>query len=276
MSKVWVSALRGTSASLLGHCTNGSLPLRVAMPLLLALALSNCAQATDPLEARKQHIQAVQDNATAAAIQRKARSDRQLAAEGVPVLASLPAIEDVSQVMRRSKQEIAWRAMALLLVAVKGEGLEQSVVDQVVADYDLRAHFTPAEAAFIRDPSPSEHDRIQYSWRYESAWVLLWSLGYVDALGKPTESCDVPRAVSFMRERTPAQFIADARLRPIDDIVEQADLIYRYHWAVVDARVNGRPAPASLEPGVTMERHHALNWLIGYMDQDWDDVSTDT
>jgi hypothetical protein len=31
-----------------------------------------------------------------------------------------------------------------------------------------------------------------------------------------------------------------------------------------------------LDPGVTMERHHALNGLIGYDDADWDDVATDT
>jgi hypothetical protein len=31
-----------------------------------------------------------------------------------------------------------------------------------------------------------------------------------------------------------------------------------------------------LHPGVAQERHHALNWLIGYMDQEWDKVSTDT
>jgi hypothetical protein len=27
---------------------------------------------------------------------------------------------------------------------------------------------------------------------------------------------------------------------------------------------------------VTDERHYALNWLIGYLEQAWDDVSTDT
>jgi hypothetical protein len=45
---------------------------------------------------------------------------------------------------------------------------------------------------------------------------------------------------------------------------------------VVDARVNGRATPAGLDADVIMERHHALNWLIGYMDQAWDDVTTDT
>lgn len=40
--------------------------------------------------------------------------------------------------------------------------------------------------------------------------------------------------------------------------------------------MNGRDAPAGLEKGVVKERHYALNWLVGYMDQAWDDVTTDT
>jgi len=79
-----------------------------------------------------------------------------------------------------------------------------------------------------------------------------------------------------MKERSAAQFLRDARLRSQPEILDQADLIYRYHWAVVDARINNKPAPAGLDPGVAMERHYALNWLVGYMDQDWDDISTDT
>ena len=79
-----------------------------------------------------------------------------------------------------------------------------------------------------------------------------------------------------MTERTTPQFIEDAELRPIADILDQADLIYRYHWAVRDARIKGRQAPAALDHDVTEERHYALNWLIGYHAQAWDDVSTDT
>jgi hypothetical protein len=82
--------------------------------------------------------------------------------------------------------------------------------------------------------------------------------------------------VGFLQDRTQEQFIADAKLRSIESILDEADLIYRYRWAVVDARVKGEDAPALLHPGVAMERHHALNWLIGYMEQEWDDVSTDT
>ena len=36
-------------------------------------------------------------------------------------------------------------------------------------------------------------------------------------------------------------------------------------------------AIGDLHSGVVMERHHALNWLIGYSERaDWDDVTTDT
>ena len=215
-------------------------------------------------------------NASVEALERKARSDSRLISEGVPVSKSLPAIEDSLEIKLRSKEEVAWRAMALLVVAVKGEGVEQKIVDEIVKDYGLEGHFTPAEAAFIKNPAPTEHDRIQFAWRYEGAWSLLWALGYVNELEKPTAICDVPRAVGFLRDRSAAEFISDSTLRPVEIILDKADAIYRYHWAVVDARINGKPTPASLDPGVTMERHYALNWLIGYMDQDWDDISTDT
>lgn len=218
----------------------------------------------------------MESRATAAATARKARSEARLVSEGVPFIAHLPAIEDIGGVTQRSKDEIAWRAMALLVVAVKGEGLEHATVLEIVDEYGLKPHLTPREAEFIQDPSPTEHDRIQFVWRYEAAWVLLWALGYVERLQMPTEICDVPRSVRFMRDRSPEEFIRDSKLRPLEQILDEADLIYRYHWAVVDARLKGVEPPAGLDPGVTMERHHALNWITGYMEQDWDRVSTDT
>jgi len=162
------------------------------------------------------------------------------------------------------------------VVAVKGEGLEQEIVERLVKDYGLSGHFSPKEKAFIQNPDPSQHDRIQFAWRYEAACTLLWALGYVEELGKPAAICDAGTIVSVLHERGAERFVAEAKLRPLAQILDEADLIYRYHWAVVDARLKGREPPAGLEPGVTLERHYTLNWLIGYMDQAWDDISTDT
>ena len=213
---------------------------------------------------------------SAEAIDRKLRSERTLRSEGVPFLATLPVIETTAEALQRSKEEVALRTLCLLLVAAKGEGLGQEVVEGVLEFHGLRPHLTPKELAFVLDNSPSQHDRVQFTWRHEAAWTLLWALGFVAQLSKPAQICDVEFAARTMTERTTAQFIEDSELRQIADILDQADLIYRYHWAVINARRKGQLVPAALEPGVTEERHYALNWLIGYNEQAWDQVTTDT
>jgi len=116
----------------------------------------------------------------------------------------------------------------------------------------------------------------QFSWRGECVWVLLWSLGYVDELDRPEKECDAEKIADLFEKHPKDAFLKDAKLRPLGEILDQADLIYRYHWAVVDSRVKGNEAPAKLNADVVAERHYVLNWLIGYLDQEWDAVSTDT
>jgi len=210
----------------------------------------------------------------AEAVDRKHRSESILRAEGVPFISHLPAIETTAEAVRRSKEEVALRTLCVALVAAKGSGLDEEIVESLLKSFELGPHLTPRELAFVLDNSPSQHDRIQFSWRHEAAWALLWALGFVAQLGKPAQMCDVDFIGSTISGRTRSQFIDDAELRPIADILDQADLIYRYHWAVRDAQIKGRQMPAALHPGVTDERHHALNWLI--LEQAWDDVSTDT
>jgi hypothetical protein len=217
-----------------------------------------------------------ENGGTAEAANRRLRSERILRAEGVPFLAALPVIETTAEALKRTKEEVALRTLCLLFVAAKGEGLGEELVERLLESYELRPHLTPKELAFVLDNSPSQHDRIQFTWRHEAAWTLLWALGFVHQLGKPAQICDVNFAAGTMAERTTSQFIEDSKLRPIADILDQTDLIYRYHWAVRNARMKGQQLPAALEPGVTEERHYALNWLIGYNGQAWDYVTTDT
>jgi Domain of unknown function (DUF4272) len=211
------------------------------------------------------------------AIQRKLKSEELLRKEGVPYIAHLPIIEDEQTATIRSKEEVAIRAMALNIVAVKGEGLEQQRVLEIVEEYQLKNVFSPNELEFIHNPSPSHQDMVNNKWRYESYCTLLWALNYVEDLGRPDQICDVPSAVRFMVERTSDEFINQAVLRNSSEIFDAADLIYRYDWACVEARLKGQEAPANLNPGVVYERHYALNWLISNSENlGWDDISTDT
>lgn len=207
---------------------------------------------------------------------RKQRSEKRLAAEGVPLNKFLPPIESEAEAKRRTAEEIARRAMVLLVVAMNGATPDKTIADKIIADYGLSSHLTPKERAFLVTAEPSKQDRVKFSWRFEAACALFWSLGYVERLDKPTQPCDPADLIKIMKPRSAEQLIADAKLRPLSEILDQADLIYRYRWALVDARVNGRAPPAGLDGSVAVERHAALNWLIGYMDQDWDDISTDT
>lgn len=214
--------------------------------------------------------------ATRESLERKTRSIERLKSEAVPVLDSLPAIESESESTRRASEEVARRAIALCIVAIKGEGVDEAFLKNQLDQFGSLLDFTPEELAFIQNAKPSQQDLVEFSWRYECYWVMLWALGFVGKLGRPDQQCEVRHGHSFLKSRGREGFIKDANLRPQAEILDEADLIYRYHWATVDARINGRETPVGLHRGIVMERHYALNWLIGYCDQEWDEVSTDT
>jgi len=221
---------------------------------------------TREAETRKVRIGKIGESATVAAKARKARSEEILRADGVPLNLKLPAIVDAGQTTGRTHRQVVGRTLAILTTAVKGEGLDQSIVDALIEDFEVQSFLTPEEAAFIAQLNPPTVDRVQFAWRYEAAWDL----------GPPREIVDVRAIGEIVRGETVDSIVAKTQLRSMDELLDQADLIYRYRWALVDARVHDREPPADLDPGVALERHRALNWLIGYLGQEWDDVTPDT
>ena len=194
----------------------------------------------------------------------------------VPFMAGLPIIETESETEFRTKEEVCERAICLMLVSLYSEGLEKEKLDGLIKKFGAERNFTEAEKAFLALEKIDDLTRAKFNWRYEALWVLLWALSYVGELDFPTGICDVPLSVRTINERGREKFLAEAKLRSKAEILDQADLIYRIHWATTEARINGAPMPAGLNDDTVYERHYALNWLIGYMGEDWDDVSTDT
>jgi hypothetical protein len=88
--------------------------------------------------------------------------------------------------------------------------------------------------------------------------------------------CNVGDDVEIILKLKEKNFRQNAKLRSKQEILDQADLILRLNWACVNARVKNEPMPGGLDASVVYERHYSLNWLIRYMDQAWDDVTTDT
>lgn len=220
---------------------------------------------------------AVEAEASEDALERKERSIEWLEEMAVPVNKNLPSIQGEEATEIRSPKTIAQRCLALTLVSLKGEGLEQEVVERVYADLGLEGLLSPMERSFYESPEPSQQDKVNFVWRYESLFVLLWALGYTDDLGYPGSICDVQAVVKLVHSKQGvAGLLEGSAPKSKEEVLEEADRIYRLHWAVVDARLRGQKAPADLEAGVVYERHYALNWLIGYQGVEWDDISTDT
>ncbi|MEP3891759.1 MAG: DUF4272 domain-containing protein [Hellea sp.] len=217
----------------------------------------------------------IQESVTQSQIARKRRSIEQLELHGIPVLQSLPFTEDESEVTPRNLRELSDRMYALATVSDKGCGAPPEIVARIIEEFSVDS-FTPDEQAFITNSEPTENECIQFAWRSEALYVLTWALGYVEELPYPSVAQTSKNIWEPFALKPRAEFESAAKVRTVTEILDETDLIYRYHWAVTNARLSGGDMPAGLNQSVVMERHYALNWLVGYMGQDWDDVSTDT
>lgn len=244
----------------------------------LALALFACSeQKTAAQEVRTtvpvEHINATKDQQI-----RRAQSEAVCKGHGVPIYHNPNSLFVDSEALTRlrTKDQVANRALALCFIGLKSEGLSPERLAEIDQTYHITAKLTPVERAYVMAAHPTDQQRLNANWRYESLHVLLWALGYVDALDYPAKMCDVAHDAAIIHALSESQFRQRAALRSKKELLDQADLILRLDWACYDARQGNKPMPGDLNWEVVLERHHALNWLITYMDQAWDDVSTDT
>jgi hypothetical protein len=198
--------------------------------------------------------------------------------KGVPVYKNPNSlfIDPDTSVTIRTKDEVVDRALALCYIGLKSEGLEQKFLDKMDKDYNVSAKLSLDEKSYATSKAPTQQQKVDANWRYESLHVMLWALGFIDSLRYPDQMCDVASDVKIIHDLTEGQFRSKAKLRTKSEILDQADLILRFHWACVNARIANETAPGELDPSVVYERHYSLNWLMNYLDQEWDKVTTDT
>lgn len=153
----------------------------------------------------------------------------------------------------------------------------RSFFQEQLAVYHVADCLTEQEKkVFSTVPSPQEV--IDMIWKYEACWVLFWALGMVSKLDFPGEICDCEAAIGLVtRHNSLDSFTKAIKMRSVDEILDAADLNYRYDWACVNARIYGKPLQCGLDTGVVVERHKAFNWLIGADGaENWDKIAADT
>ena len=190
-------------------------------------------------------------------------------------------VEPEEKVTIRTKDEIVDRAIALCYLELKSEKADKKMLADFDKRYNVMPKLTTREKEFALTDNPTQQQMTDANWRAESYHIMLWTLGYIDNLKYPNEVCNISEDVKYLFSKTEKEFRNKSKLRGKTEILDQADLILRLHWACVNEQLKPVARPSKedmldLDKSVVFERHHSLNWLINYMNQEWDNITTDT
>lgn len=204
---------------------------------------------------------------------RKKRSEKILKTLKVPINKHLPLTENEEEVSLRTKEEIINRIIPLAIVSAKAM---EAPLEKIVERYNANELFTEEEKKFLMKEHLNQNELIQYSWKLECIWLLLWSVNLISDIDVPADTCNAEYVFETVFLHSKQELLDKSSIKPTSDILDSLDFIYRAHWAVREAQINHLEVPSSLNEGVVYERHYTLNWLVNYMDQEWEEISTDT
>ena len=201
----------------------------------------------------------------------KQNNESYLASVGIKVPSHLPQIEELEEVKPRTAQEVASRLSAIAYVIGLGFGAKGEELKSYLEEFKLMNYVSDYELTLLNSDEISDQDKINMTWLSESAQALAWTIGLVE-LNNFTH-CDDDLATKIPFKQNPVEFINNAKLRPISEIQEQADLLYRMHWYTRECQLTGKEC--ELSNGIIMERRKAIDWVYG-VEEDWDEVPMDT
>ena len=197
--------------------------------------------------------------------ERKNISIEILKSQGVPFIDHLPLVYETGEVAPREKDEVIARAicsfaaiMCACTIRDNGELTDedkQGTKDFLNNRFGCIDKLTRMERRVIEGEA-SYDEAVNMGWKYESLWALLWAMGLVKELDFPKDICDC----NFVMKTFAGDFSEHVKMRGTDEILQALDLVYRYHWACVNARVNGTKS-VGLDEEVVMERRGGLEWL---------------
>ncbi len=201
-------------------------------------------------------------------------------------------VEDDEEIRPQLPAEVAKRVLVLWAVVLRAEGVDRDVCNAVLDTHEIWTSATASEVEFLRAENVEAQTARQFVWRLEALWILLWALGHLEEVPWPSGMCDVPRIANIIDPREmDRSLVSNAELIPLASIVDQQELTMKIHWAIRDAFINQKGIPENLDwrsqertpveqcpvVGVVEQRHHALNWILNFMNPtNWDDVDTPT
>ena len=183
-----------------------------------------------------------------------------------------------------SADQAARRSLALFVTSVRAESfvnVDGPADSSVLTRRKLQARcplavscLSPEESQFMDHPAPSAMLLDRFAWRYEALHTLQWALEMQPELPWPDERCDLAPVTKLMIELSHEDMVAHARLRPISQLTDAAELHRQLWWVLATSQAEQAPdgrtpgdlvGPNGLDPGVITERLLALAWLLDWL-----------
>jgi len=194
---------------------------------------------------------------------RKELSELTLHKRGIRLNLQLPTIESEDEIRLRRVEEVHQRLLALADICVYPQHNINS----------MQSIFSKQEQALLNGDLDEQSAQVLQQNARHALCFLMWAAGLESKAGMPDQHSGQPD----LEKIATAADTRTLRLRSKTELLDWADLLYRFHWAVRHAHLQNRPVPGRLDAVAVEAWHRAANWLICYEDEaDWDLVSTET
>ena len=194
---------------------------------------------------------------------RKELSELTLHKRGIRLNLQLPTIESEDEIQIRGADEVLQRLQALATVCT---------YPQHATDSSSAALSKQEQALLDGNLDDASALQLQQSSRHALCF-LMWAAGLENKPGMPDQHSGQPD----LQKITTVDDARTLHLRSKTELLDWAELLYRFHWAVRHAHLQNRPVPGRLDAIAVEAWHRAANWMICYEDEaDWDLVSTET
>ncbi|WP_289056130.1 DUF4272 domain-containing protein [Carboxylicivirga marina] len=211
---------------------------------------------------------------------RKEFSENRLADLGILYNPNLPLTHETSDVIIRDSKEITSRIVVLwevVNVASKFKGADRKESVKFLKDVDLWNCLSQKEKKFLSTTDHEKQRIIDLTWQTEILKVLYWSINEIPSLGEPIEDKSLVDISEMTFKKYPSleKFINQTKIRTTEEILDEADFIYRLHWCSRNHRRKNQGVPSKYNYSVIRERDFAFRWITDPK-ENWDNITLDT
>jgi len=178
-----------------------------------------------------------------------------------------------------SPQDAAKRMCILLAISLSAFNFDEAErVMEWLKKEGIWNAVSENEKIFFRDPSPSEQQKQELSWRFESAYLLAWALQKVSELPEPSGELKEKEVKDFLTNvpgpgSSITSLLKTVQFREAVIIIDEK-LFYQSAMLRLNyQRDNHLENSISIQPLAALERYSALLFILGGNNNSWDELT---